>query len=342
MTLITFIDNESPKIDENFFQCLDEIPEFENNDEFYEEDKDDLHLISIVSSYFGQEKRCLLAQNYINHIENHQKIEPHLKLYIIEIIFDNQECKLKVSNKKNYLQIRLSSEYIFWNKENMINVAVKTLLPSNWKYMAWVDADIEFLNQFWVRDTIKELKNNDVCQLFSFCRFLNHNNVPLNYFWSSLYLKKHGIYRNKFDIYHHPGFAWACTRSAYDTMGGLFEIGITGSGDSIMENSFLQESIKKLHFLQVSPEFIDGILEFRKKVRNFRCSYIPGIIVHHYHGERKNRKYVCRHKILMKYSYNPQLFFEKDDEYGILCPTKHANQKMFQEIKNYFLCRKEE
>jgi hypothetical protein len=33
------------------------------------------------------------------------------------------------------------------------------LLPINWKYVAWIDADIRFMNKNWVRETIDALKS---------------------------------------------------------------------------------------------------------------------------------------------------------------------------------------
>ncbi len=36
---------------------------------------------------------------------------------------------------------------------------VKNLLPINWKYVAWIDADIRFMNKNWVKETIEALRS---------------------------------------------------------------------------------------------------------------------------------------------------------------------------------------
>ena len=68
-----------------------------------------------------------------------------------------------------------------WHKENMINVAVKQLLPDNWKAMAWIDGDVEFENPRWASDALKLLNGHkNVLQLFSQCLDNNSEGMIMN------------------------------------------------------------------------------------------------------------------------------------------------------------------
>jgi len=64
--------------------------------------------------------------------------------------------------------VKVSVDSPVWLKENLVNIGVKEL-PADWKYMAWIDADIEFRNQKWVQDTVDELKLYDIVQMFQTC-----------------------------------------------------------------------------------------------------------------------------------------------------------------------------
>jgi hypothetical protein len=56
-----------------------------------------------------------------------------------------------------YKHIKVSTDSKVWVKENLINLGIKSL-PDDWNFVAWVDADITFLNQNWVRETKEKLQ----------------------------------------------------------------------------------------------------------------------------------------------------------------------------------------
>jgi hypothetical protein len=53
-------------------------------------------------------------------------------------------------------------------------------------------------------------------------------------------IAKENPYINKGVNFWHPGFAWACTRKAYDKMEGLYDLSILGSGDHNMALSLIK------------------------------------------------------------------------------------------------------
>jgi hypothetical protein len=72
-----------------------------------------------------------------------------------------------------------------------------------------------------------------------------------------------------------------------------------------------------------------------------RLGYVPGIIRHHYHGSKKNRKYQERWQILVKHQYSPSLHVKRDEK-GIIIPTTDFPEDLKTDIYNYFLERNED
>ena len=118
-------------------------------------DKKILYVISVISNPLQYETRYALFNEFIDRIKN----EGNMKLMTIELQNGNRPFLTDSS-------IKLRTNSIVWSKENLINVVVNHL-PDDWKYMAWVDSDIEFQNKNWVNDTINELEIYKVVQLFS-------------------------------------------------------------------------------------------------------------------------------------------------------------------------------
>jgi len=77
-----------------------------------------------------------------------------------------------------YRHIEVDIKSRLWIKENLINMAVARL-PKSAQYIAWVDADITFLNKDWVKETVKALRTNDVVQLFQTAVNLGPNGEAL-------------------------------------------------------------------------------------------------------------------------------------------------------------------
>jgi hypothetical protein len=151
---------------------------------------------------------------------------------------------------------------------------------------------------------------------------------------------KKKMYITKGKDYWHPGFAWALTRKAYEKIGGLYDKGILGSGDNIMALSSIN-SVEKTLQINYHQDYINSILEFQKKIKILRLGYTPGVIRHHYHGSKQNRKYTERWQILIKYQYSPDNNVTYDCS-GILIPTQNFDEDFKNEIMNYFQERKED
>jgi len=311
-----------------------EIKEAINNNDPIEEK---LNVIIVISNPCLYAKRYKLLNEFVRRI---QEEEEYVNLFIVEMIYNNQKFFVTNKNNKNHLQLKTDTP--IWHKENMVNLAVKNLLPSNYKAFAWVDADIEFENNSWALDTLKILNGSkDIVQLFSHCIDMNNENTNINIFNSFGYsFNKNKKYTKKGIDYWHPGYAWAITRKAYEKVGGLYDKGILGSGDNIMALSLINKCVY-INNINYDDDYNNSMLEYQKKASKLRLGYVPGVIRHYFHGSKQNRQYTERWKILMKYKFSPKKHITYDNQ-GIIVPTKIFSSEFKEDVFNYFKERKED
>ena len=303
-----------------------------NNDPIEEK----LHVIIVISNPCLYRKRYVLMKEFIERIE---RDEQNVLLYIVELAYKGQDFFITQSNNENHLQLQTDTP--LWHKENMINLGVQKLLPQNLKAFAWIDCDIEFESPTWVKDTLKILNGSkDIVQLFSHAIDMNRNKDTMSVFSSFGYQYcKEKSYETKTKDSWHPGYAWACTRKAYEKIGGLFEYGIIGGSDNTLALSLINNG---LHLHKQSNENLKKcLLNFQKNVKTLRLGYVPGVIRHYFHGSKVNRKYMERKQILLKYNYDPLTMITHDIN-GVIIPTDKCPKGLIEEIMSYFNERNED
>jgi hypothetical protein len=305
----------------------------ENNDPIEQK----LHVIIVISNPCLFARRYILLKEFVKRMEHE---ESNVLLYIVELAYENQRFLVTDAKNKRHLQLRTKTP--IWHKENMINLGVKHLLPKNYKAFAWIDADLEFDSSTWALDTLKILNGTrDIVQIFSHCADLDSDELTMKVHNSAGYqYSKQKQYSGMGPNFWHPGFAWAITRKAYERMGGLYELGILGSGDHIMLHSLLGNGLNAVN-PESTEDYKDSIVEFQQKMRGLRFGYVPGLIRHYYHGSKKNRFYSERWRILLDHGYAPPLHVKRDSN-GILVPTKEFPEGLKTDIMGYFLSRNED
>ena len=234
-----------------------------------------LNVIIVISNPCLYAKRYILLKEFVKRIEEEEEF---VNLFIVEMTYKNQKYIITQKNNKNHLQ--LNTDVPIWHKENMINLAIKYLLPKNYKAFAWIDA----------LDTLKILNGSkDVVQLFSHAVDMNQDFSNINIFNSFGYsYSKNKKYTSKGIDYWHPGYAWAITRKAYEKIGGLYDKGVLGSGDNIIALSFINKA-QNMNNLNYHEDYNNSMIEYQQKASKLRLGYTPGVIRHHYHGTRVSR-----------------------------------------------------
>jgi hypothetical protein len=218
---------------------------------------DKLNVIICISNPCNYKRRYQLAKEFIQRME----CEPNINLYIVELIYIHLTNDFQITDKNNNNHLQLKTDTApLWHKENLLNIGIQYLLPSDWKAVAWIDADIEFDSPHWVTDTLKLLNSFDIVQLFSHALDLDQNNQVMNIFSGFGYQHYHKRPYQKGGTSHnqwHPGYGFACTREAYNQMTEFFQFGIIGAGDHHMTLSWIDKGM-----MSVNENISNGYIRF--------------------------------------------------------------------------------
>jgi hypothetical protein len=180
---------------------------------------------------------------------------------------------------------------VLFAKENLCRI-LETKIPSKYKKLAFLDADIIFSDSSWYSKTSELLDTHDVVQLFDESHWLDSTNKNITLTRKSVLFMKEPQYTTSY----HPGFAWAMRRDWY-TKVGFFDYAISGSGDTLSAAAWLNKPFPP-NFKSLPPPLVLEYSKFNSKPKP-RITYLPNISVKHlYHGSKENRKYVDRHKML--------------------------------------------
>ena len=331
MTIINNIEIDNTKYHENELKKV-----ILNNDPIEEK----LHVVIVLSNPCNYAIRYILTKEFIRRMKD----EPDIILYVVELAYGTQDYYITETDNNKHLQLR-SHDTPFWHKENMINVGIRKLLPSDWKAVAWIDADIEFENCSWAMDTLKILNGyKDIVQLFSHNIFMDascETEMILTGLGFQYVKKMKRSNRIKhINSYWHPGFAWACTRKLYEKMNGLYEYAITGDGDMQIASCLLSNYESALPD-DVSDDYKKSLKEFEGRVSGSRLGYVPGVIRHYYHGSINSRKYDMREKILTSFNYSPNNHLSRNKN-GLLVPSENCPKELLDAIMTHFQSKKED
>lgn len=266
---------------------------------------------------------------------------------VIELAFGNREFSVTDANDPLDIQVRTSTE--LWHKERMVNIAVERL-PQDWQYVSWIDADFRFARDDWASETIQQLQHYDFVQMYSHLQDLDEECRPVGSVRQSfmdVYLNGSGY--SSTDAYYPdtsgrpgtPGGAHACTRLAWDAVGGLIDIGILGSGDWYMSLGLIGEIERALkpnfhpqykHKLRIWQELAERYIR-----RNI--GIVQGMALHFWHGPKAKRGYGTRNEILVRHQFNPDTDL-KPDWQGIY--QLEASPQVRDDIRRYFRARRED
>ena len=297
----------------------------------------------VILPYFNYCHFQRRKQLFIEFIERY-KATPGIALVVVEAALQGEQFDLPNPMPEAFAHFRVISQDPIWLKENLINIGVSRL-PDNWRMMAWVDADITFMNELWVEETKASLTNNpmSIVQMFKTAANLGPDEevyrLDRGFAWCILSDAKTqtGKYTDL-----HPGFAWACSRKAYEAMGGLIDWAILGSGDRHMALALIGDAEGSAPG-GIHSDYKERLKAFgqRCKASNLRLGVINGTILHHWHGRLADRKYRERWNILVTNEYNPSQDVCRSHRCGLLQFTE-TGKRLVPEFYDYFQGRKED
>lgn len=295
-----------------------------------------LHVIGVVFNPVRYHSRYRIFRKWRTFMEQ----AANVKLHIVELAFGDRQ--FEVSTNRD-LQLRTSHE--IWHKENMINLAVRWLLPRDWKYVAWVDSDVFFNNPNWALETVHQLQHYPLIQPWSECIDLGAYGNALSLFRSFSMLAQKGVKQqtnpNDPYPYGHSGFAWACTRTFWENIGGLMDFAILGSADHHMAWASLGQVANSVHN-KMTASFTRGCTDWQEraiKITKGHLGYVPGRIEHNFHGPKSRRFYRDRWSIFVKHAFDPIEDLQRDSQGLYYIAGKPDLQ---EDIKQYMRARHED
>ena len=296
-----------------------------------------LYVITAITNPQRFQSRYRLYQAFEKYVEDSGGI-----LYTIELALRDRHHEITSADNPRHIQLRSPDE--LWYKENLLNIALRSLPPS-WEYVSWIDADISFARPDWVVETIHQLQHFKVVQMFSHAIDLGPKYEPMVTYTGFGYCynkaSKEEISKYGGSTYWHPGYAWAARRSAINDVGGFGDIGIVGSGDYSMACALIGQVEKSLR-PEYSKEYKNYWLRWQAKAEKSiqrSLGYVPGTLLHTWHGKKANRKYNIRDSILIDNAFNPTTDIVKDVQ-GLWQLTGNKFE-LRDQLKNYFTQRNE-
>ena len=298
-------------------------------------DKIRLDEVWVITTFFNPQNNRQRLDNYHTFQKNLRR--QGIKLLTVEVVFKNSWFSLR--NKDADLLVSVKSDSVLWQKERLLNIALKHL-PPYCRYVVWADADVIFLNDNWLENTVELLQKYPVVQCFSEAVYLNkdenwreevRNGFPKERrieSFASYYQKK----LDKKPFFETAGgFAWAARKEVLDKV-GFYDYNILGGGDWKMIEAFISADLKNKYEIEWAEKI--------NKIVLGKIVCVPGLLLHLYHGELKNRLYGTRQTILDKHGFNPERDLELN-HYGCWRFTKQAPKNLKKDISLYFRLRNE-
>lgn len=294
-----------------------------------------LHVVTVVSNPLRYRSRIELYNRFQKRV-----VDAGAKLYTVEVAFGDRDYTVTESNNPQHVQLRTIDE--IWNKEQAINIGISKL-PADWEYVAWIDSDVNFAHPTWAAEAVHQLQHYEVIQMWSTAQDLRLDFTPYqthqSFVWSHLAGRERAM--QAYEYWWHPGFAWAATRKAINTMGGLFDVGILGAGDNHMAHSLFgwaKDSIPD----GVHRNYAAAVLQWQDRANALHqdVGYMPGLILHDFHGAKKKRGYYSRWQILVDHQFDPQNDLIKD--WQGLWQIKPERVELRNALRAYFRSRDED
>jgi len=282
--------------------------------------------LAIICTHFNPAGFHTPRRNLMRFIRQAEMWET--PVFIGELAYDATPYFLP--SMDNVFHFRTDSTNAFWHKENLLNLIVERL-PNKFTAVAWIDPDIAFLNAEWPSHAVQALENRVCVQLFTEALWTNEDGVCYRNMPGCVAAKRLQIGVT------HPGFAWAAKRSLWNDIGGLYELAVLGGADALFAAACLGEQIPEWLNYGHSKQWMHAARDWANQ-NGGPCS-IEGRVVHEWHGNQANRRYLSRHRLIESADI-PALFVSRPD--GLLEFTSHSPVELRQGFRQYFRDRYED
>jgi hypothetical protein len=301
---------------------------------------------------------------YRNKLENLKRYaegvrRQGLPLLIVELAFQDRPFEVPEDTADRLIRRRTDS--VLWQKERLLNIGLREL-PAACDRVAWVDADVVFENEDWVAQTAELLRSYVIVQPFDTACWLppgiewapqgsltpgnqEGQYLPGMAFAMARAADPQEALANYFD-HGHTGFAWAGRRDVLERH-GFYDCQILGNGDFVMAHAmFGNEDFWRggnWECARLSQPLLRHIESWGRPFHEDvggSVTYVPGRVLHLWHGAQRNRLYNQRLLVLNENAFDPlaDLMLDADG-----CWTWKSDKPQLQAwIRDYFHARREE
>lgn len=329
-----------------------------------------LDVVAVVSNPFLYQSRYDLYRAFARHMQ-----ASNVRLTTVELAFGARIWEVTEPDNPRHVQLRTNSE--LWHKENLINLGVARL-PRDWEYAAWIDADVTFQRPDWAQATLQALQHYEVVQPWSTAQDLDAKHDVMATFRSfcrcyrdyvdnppakSAMIPREVVYAGSgypspvpdplpyaYHGYWHPGFAWAIRRDAWEQIGGLIDFAVLGAADFYMAWGLIGQLDTHLYHIEIDRDSMGGytsaylksLMVWQEKAKCLlrNIGYVPGTLLHHWHGPKAKRGYNSRESILITEKYDPEQDLIRDWQ-GVF-RLKKNRISLRDKIRAYFQARDED
>lgn len=283
-------------------------------------------------------------------------------LITVEQAFGDRPHVITQRDHIHHVQVRTVEE--LWHKENMINIGIRHLMQvyPDAKKVAWVDADCFSMcpTREWFEKTALALDHYELVQMWEYLINFGPHYEPISKpqmsFMKTYAAAGFEVPKGK-NVKHtlaghsgsvalgRPGLAWAANIDALNKLGMLIDFCILGSGDWHMAHALVggMEQGNQEHKLSA---YSRKLLEWQARAERWikrDVGYVPVTVGHWFHGNKKDRQYGTRGKILIRNGYDPETDIKYDSQGLLQLETHEPRQiKLRDQIREYFLSRNED
>ncbi|HEY4408094.1 MAG TPA: hypothetical protein VGN55_25860 [Xanthobacteraceae bacterium] len=246
--------------------------------------------------------------------------------------------------------VKLRGRDILWQKERLLNVALRAL-PSSCTKVAWLDCDVIFAAEDWLERTSLLLDRVRLVQPFSHVHRMPPDWQPD---WerapdpealrSVPFLIASGmpvatcLGTPASAIRCSPGYAWAANRRFLEEH-QLYDACIVGGADTAIaraaygrfEDALRLQTLHAEHYLAWANPFHDAV---RSSV-----AFVEGHLFHLWHGRTEHRRYRERNEGLRRFEFDP--FTDVANDHGAW-RWNSEKPEMHAYVRDYFSARRED
>jgi hypothetical protein len=296
---------------------------------------------------------------------NYRLFRQHLDLPLLTVEW-SRDGRFELGPGDADILIQLDGGDVMWQKERLLNIGIARL-PGECTHVAWLDCDVVFANPTWAAQALARLESAQLVQLFEHVVHLAPTPIERlmqDASWRSAAVIKQrtGTARlycdakstGNMDVlrvepegqsFSNPGsngHAWAARRSLLEEH-PLFDAWVVGGGDSAYAYAAAGLSADHIRSRGLTAAHA---AHFLRRARSLERSvdggidWVPGTLLHLWHGDPTHRKYRERFTILERHGFDPQSYLQISAS-GVWQWTD-APQGLPEDIRAYFEQRNED